>query len=728
MTDKLGRREFLQASSTMLFSGAIVQAGEASMDDHAGPPLHAGAAEVDISPSKFPVLASGGFLERTASELRDPLHARGLVLSDGKKKLAIVVVDTLMMPREMLDEVKREASARTGIPPENMMISATHTHSAPSVMGALGTGVDEAYAEVLPGRIVACIEKANAALEPARIGWSSVMDPEDTNCRVWIRRPDRIGADPFGEPTIRAMMHPGYQNPDYLGPCGPEDPELSVLSVVRPDGSPLAVVANYSMHYFGAAPVSADYFGCFSRMVSEVVSRRGGGDWPCVVMMSHGTSGDQHWMDYSQPRKSIDLEAYSRRVADRAIEALERVEYRSTATLDAAETTLTLKHRLPDKEREAWARQLVEAMGDRTKPTSRPEVYALEQMYLLAEPEREVRVQALRIGDLAITAIPCEVYAISGLKVKTQSPFAHTMNIELAGGAEGYIPPPELFPLGGYNTWPARTAGLEPTAEPKIVEALLGLLEKLAGSARLPQPKTTGPLVDAILADNPIAYWPLDNASGVKAEDRSGNGRDGRYQPGVAYFLDGPGLPGLIRADGPTRAAHFAGGRMAARCPLGDSYAVEMWIHNCLPNDARAVTGYFFSRGPDGAQGVPGEHLGIGGTFDGGSLVGRLIFFNGDAKNDLVVGKTVLPVGVWQHVVLVRQGPRVAVYLNGATEPELEGEIPSGCAAEETSLFVGGRSDNRFNFEGKICQVAAYDRALTPGQAAPHGFGRRQDR
>lgn len=423
MTDRLGRREFLQASSTLLLSGAVARAGEASPGDNAGPPLQAGAAEVDISPSKFPVLASGGFLERTASELRDPLHARGLVLSDGKKKLAIIVVDTLMMPREMLDEVKREASARTGIPPESMIISATHTHSAPSVMGALGTGVDEAYAPFPPGKIVECIEKAAAVLEPARVGWASVVDEDDTHCRVWIRRPDRIGADPFGEPTIRAMMHPGYQNPDYLGPCGPEDPELSVLSVVRPDGSPLALVANYSMHYFRSAPVSA---------------------------------------------------------------------------------------------------------------------------------------------------------------------------------------------------------------------------------------------------------------------------------------------------------AHFAGGRMAARCPLGDSCTVEMWIHNCLPNDARAVTGYFFSRGPDGVQGAPREHLGIGGTFDGGSLVGRLIFFNGDTENDLVVGKTVLPVGVWQHVALVRQGARVAAYLNGAMEPELEGEIPSGCAAEETSLFVGGRSDNRFNFEGKLSQVAIFDRALAPGQVAGH--------
>ena len=458
---------------------------------------------------------------------------------------------------------------------------------------------------------MSALRRPAAALEPARVGCASVVDSEDTNCRVWIRRPDRIGEDPFGEKTIRAMMHPGYQNPDYLGPCGPEDPELSVLSAVREDGSPLAVLANYSMHYFGTAPVSPDYFGLFSKMVGEELSQSGNGK-PCIAMMSNGTSGDQHWMDYSQPRKSVDIETYARRVADRAVEAFRKTRHVKRVPLAAAETILTIPRRLPDKEREAWARGIVEAMGERAKPANRPEVYAKEQIYLLNEPKRQVRLQVLQVGDVAIAAIPCEVYAITGLKLKAQGPFAKTINIELANGAEGYIPPPELHPFGGYNTWPARTAGLEPDAEPKIVEALLNLMGRICGCSPKPHPNTTGSAVNAVLADEPVAYWPLDNIAGTQAEDRSPNDRAGTYEPGVAYFLEGPEIAGLSRPDGPTRAAHFAGGRVAANCPLADTYSVEMWIHNCLPNDARAVTGYFFSRGANGVKGAPGDHLGIG--------------------------------------------------------------------------------------------------------------------
>ena len=69
---------------------------------------------------------------------------------------------------------------------------------------------------------------------------------------------------------------------------------------------------------------------------------------------------------------------------------------------------------------------------------------------------------------------------------------------------------------------------------------------------------------------------------------------------------------------------------------------------------------------------------------------------------------------------LVRQGSRVAAYLNGQSVPEFEGEAVPGCPADETSVFIGGRSDNLFNFEGKICQVAIYDRAISPEQVAAH--------
>jgi len=95
-----------------------------------------------------------------------------------------------------------------------------------------------------------------------------------------------------------------------------------------------------------------------------------------------------------------------------------------------------------------------------------------------------LKLQAICIGDLGIAAIPNETYSITGLKLKLRSPMPDMFNVELANGAEGYIPPPEALPLGGYNAWPARTAGLQPDADTIIADTLLSMFEELSGKQR----------------------------------------------------------------------------------------------------------------------------------------------------------------------------------------------------------------------------------------------------
>ena len=658
--------------------------------------FRAGAYAMDVSPAKLPVVVSGMFLTRTADLVTDPVYARSLVLDDGETRLALVVVDSCMMPRELLDRAKEMASRKTGIPPARMLISATHTHSAPSAMGVLGSPADGDYAALLPGRIAEGIEQAARRVAPARIGWAAVADYEHTYCRRWIYRPDKMPSDPFGSRTVRANMHPGYQNPDAIGPSGPVDPGLTVVSIQSPEGRPMALLANYSMHYFGSKPVSADYFGLFAAKIAQRI----GADGQFVAMMSQGTSGDQMWMDYGQPKSGITLDAYAEEVTSYAGKAYQKIEYRDWAPLAMAETTLSLRRRTPDPQRLAWAREITAPMAGRL-PKNQQEVYAAEQIYLHEEPVRELKLQAIRIGDLGITAIPNEVYAISGLKLKAQSPAAATFNIELANGAEGYVPPPEQHKLGGYTTWPARTAALEVEAEPRIVETLTTLLERVFDKQRYRPAEALGPYAQAVLTSKPAAYWRFSEFNGPLARDSSGRERHGTYEDGVAFYLPGPHLPG----ERSNPAAHFAGGRVAASLDeTPDNYSVEMWFWNGLPSDARGVTGYLFSRGEADA-------LGIGGT-DAGA--GKLIFAGG------LEGKTEIQPKTWNHVVMARQGRQVRVYLNGAESPDIAGEVPGAPLHRHGRVFVGGRQDGFANFEGKIDEVALYDRALTQADAGEH--------
>jgi hypothetical protein len=323
---------------------------------------------------------------------------------------------------------------------------------------------------------------------------------------------------------------------------------------------------------------------------------------------------------------------------------------------------------------------------------------------------------------MAIATTPNETYALTGLKLKHQSPFEQTMVIELANGGDGYIPPPEQHRLGGYNTWPARSAGLEVEAEPKIAEAALGLLEVVAGKPRRPFRQSRGVAVDAILAAQPAAYWRLDEWGGTRAVDASGNNRDGIYEPGVVFFLEGPEHQGRHTQGGETnRAAHFVGGRLDTRiAELGEDYTISLWCWNGMPLDGRDVAGWMFSRGHhyglDPGTGPLGDHLGIGGT----AHAGKLIFLPGSAEQPSkpLVGTTEIARWTWNHVVLVREGDRVRVHLNGDPTPEVEATAPRNLTQRTERLFFGGRCDMVANWEGRLDEIAVFDRALSPSEVS----------
>jgi hypothetical protein len=194
----------MKPSSPVLIIRHVIIAA-AALAPTAGPSvraaeLKAGTALVDVTPEKFPVLVNGMFTSRNATGALDRLHARCLVLDDGTTRLAICVVDSCMMPRELLDRAKAAASKPSGIPVENMCVSATHTHSAPSVMGCLGTDPDPVYPAFLETQIARAITLAAKDLKPARAGWAVTHAPKHTFNRRWILRSDKVRNDPFGNP------------------------------------------------------------------------------------------------------------------------------------------------------------------------------------------------------------------------------------------------------------------------------------------------------------------------------------------------------------------------------------------------------------------------------------------------------------------------------------------------------------------------------------------------
>ncbi len=676
--------------------------------------LRAGSAKVNVNPQELPVIVNGSFTQRTADTVHKTIFARSLVLDDGDTAMAIVIVDSVMMPRDLLDRAKTSASRRTGIPVEHMLVAATHAHSVPSVAGALGSNVEKRYVPYLEDRIAESIARAAEDLVPAEVGSVTIPAPAYTAVRRWVFRPDRMQTNPFGRRSVRANMHPGRRSPDAIGPTGPEDSDLSVLSVRTKEGTPMAFLANFANHYFAGVPaVHPDYFGLFADRVERRIGQDNERHSPFVAMMSQGTSGDVWRRDYlkSDGQAPNKIEDYTDGLVGKALKAYRRVNHRSDVDLAIAESTLPLKYRVPDEKRLRWARTVTKKMGDRL-PKNKKEVYAREAIKLHRMKQTELKLQAIRIGNTGITAIPNEVYALTGLKLKARSPLNPTINITLANGAEGYIPPPEQFPLGGYTTWPARTAGLERQAEPKVVREVLDLLESVSNRERKHPEPEEGPAATAILEDEPVAYWRLDEMSGRNAIDTTG-AHDAVYEPVVLYYLKGPHGKRFNRNDSTNRCIHFVDGRLHARLPeVNTSYTVELWFWNGMVTGAREVTGWLFSRGND--QDFSGDCIGIGGTRGN---QGNVIFTTGEKETPLG-GDRQVKRWRWYHLALVRDGSRIKVYLNGRLE--ITGTAPITGASPARSFFVGGRTDGRAGFEGRIDEVAIFNRPLTARSIQTH--------
>lgn len=447
--------------------------------------FRAGAHAEDVSPSVLPISLAGSMADIQATEIHDRLHARALVLDDGKTKLAIVVCDSCMISRDLFDAAKREIEASVGIPVEHQLMSATHSHTCPTVTGAFQSEPSEIYRKQLAQGIIAAVRKANANLEPAQVIHGAADCPDQVFCRRWHMKPGTVPPDPFGKTTDKVQMNPPVGSENLIEPAGPIDPQISVLKIQASDGRPIALLANYSLHYVGGVPArsaSADYFGEFARVIAGRLAPK---DEQFVAMLTNGTSGNINNINFRGGQQAMEpfgrIRLVANRVADVSIEAVQESKPLGEISLAAAQRELELGVRKASPDEVTEAKSILEKAGERPLAGLR-EIYARETVKLAEYPDTvKLPIQALRIGPIGIVAIPCEVFAEIGLELKAKSPIRPTFTIELANSYNGYLPTPEQHALGGYETWRARSSYLEVDASPQIVQTALELLEEVKG-------------------------------------------------------------------------------------------------------------------------------------------------------------------------------------------------------------------------------------------------------
>jgi neutral ceramidase len=459
--------------------------------------FRAGAHAQDISPTRFPAPVNGSMAGRFVEHISDPMHARALAVSDGRHEIIFCVVDACMIPREICERAKEIAEEKTGVPRSRILISATHTHSAATMTPVFQSDPDAQYVAELPARIAAGIIRAYENLEPAEIGWAIGSDPQQVFNRRWFMKAGATYENPLGGTADRARMNPGTQNPLVSIPAGPVDQEVAVLAVRSvADHRPLAVLANYSLHYVGGIEgISADYFAAFANEMAahlETGDARYQGKPAFVGIMSNGTSGDINNNNVSAPfrprwKPGEQIASVARSVARAAMDAYEAIEWGATTTLDSEEVDIKLGVRKASAGELVRAREILAGTpkAENGQWSERKAIYAREAILLADYPDQvPVKLQVHRIGELSIAAIPCEVFVEIGLELKKSTPFTRHFTVSLANGYNGYLPTPRHHALGGYETWRARSSYLETEASVTIVDHLSAMLGTLKERAR----------------------------------------------------------------------------------------------------------------------------------------------------------------------------------------------------------------------------------------------------
>ena len=465
--------------------------------------FRAGAATSTITP---PLGATIGTGDEKSKHIHDELLVRCLALDDGKTRLVFAVVDNVSVPREVFDEAKRLVHRATGMPPENMMMSATHSHSIPNARGADPVDWNTAmpaeaqahlnsdrggfskplheYQRFLVSRIADGIRRALNNLEPARIGWGTGHLPQHVFNRRSLLKDGKTAPNPFGGQD--RVVTNQRSHPDRLKPAGPTNAEVYFLSVQSTSGRPIGLLTNYWLHYVGGVGnghMSADYFGAFADRIRELLGADRQ-DPPFVGMLANGPCGDVNHSGYEAkpPRKFAPYEMI-RHVADDLAQEVARahrnIKFRESVELKAVQSDLVLTMRRATPQMLQRARQILAKPESASPAQSRDRDYAARTVGSEKWPATaSVPIQVFRIGELAIAAIAFETFTETGLEIKAKSPFKDTFTIELANGGYGYLPTPSQHELGGYETWlgPSR---FEKDASGKIVEKLYELFSQV---------------------------------------------------------------------------------------------------------------------------------------------------------------------------------------------------------------------------------------------------------
>ncbi|MBR7182311.1 MAG: hypothetical protein IKD28_05990 [Clostridia bacterium] len=450
--------------------------------------LTVGFAKVNINPPMGHAIY-GYYVPRFVKGFLDDVEVSAMVLGCGEECVALVSVDVCGVATSLVGEWSAAIETATGIPADNVIISATHTHTGglliPNEMFAADDDMTHRYGTFVGERVTDAVRLALADSKPARMGYIVGYAPARV---AYIRR--------YQMKDGSTMTCPPINDPNIDHPIGTLDQRVNLLRFDR-EGASTVLLVNYGLHAdtVGGELVSADWPGVMRRTLEKTLDG-------VQTMFMNGAEGDvgstnvyvkEGDGDMNDTEISFDNEMKSpgmarfvgRALAGTVLQVYDKVQYVDVDRLGVIRRSLAVPANRPTAEEAVLAHQykdLHDAGRDDLIPYT-----AMELTTVVAEALRMCRLEnapenfylplsALRIGNVALLGIPGEPFTEVGVGIKEAEGFDMIMPCSLTNGDDGYFPVQSAYDEGGYET---RTSPYRAGVAEAIVTAAREMLAEL---------------------------------------------------------------------------------------------------------------------------------------------------------------------------------------------------------------------------------------------------------
>jgi neutral ceramidase len=435
--------------------------------------LKVGSAAVKITPPEGTPLA-GYYSDRGAVGVHDDLYAKALVIEKDGSKIAIISCDLIAVPAEIVAKVRSIVEKAIGITSDNIMVSATHSHTGPVIpkkndrynITGKTAEIHAKYISELPGLIAESARLANAALAPSRLSIGQGHEESISFNRRFFMTDGTVG------------WNAGKMNPKIIKPAGPIDPEVLILYAETTEGKPVSTYVNFAIHLdnVGGTDISAD----MPYTLSTILGKFKGNDM--ITMFAQGCSGNINHINVKskEPQKGhSEAQRIGTVLSGEVIKTYTKLQPVETGKISSRREIVKLA--LPEVKPEElpMAREIISRQGKPDAPKFLELVNAYKVIDVLdrkGEPV-DAEIQVIALGDqCAIVSLPGEIFTELGMYIKSRSPYPYTMVVELTNGSIGYIPDRKAYIEGNYEPVSSRCG---PGSGEILVEKALQLLNEL---------------------------------------------------------------------------------------------------------------------------------------------------------------------------------------------------------------------------------------------------------